>query len=150
MRSFFTLQVPLLAALLLMLANLSFGFYLHDHNSHPLVWVAVIAHSIIESSILSIAWRPTRNFILLGFKSDVGYTLMALSGASFAVIIATWIKLSSYFLLMLAAALLLRIRLHTQRQGAIISFLAMLSASLLGLAISWLPTWISQGKVQLW
>jgi hypothetical protein len=133
-------QLPFLSTLLLMLANMAFGFFIHkDYGQSYFVWGAAIFYVLMECSVLSIAWRPTRNFILLGFQSDVGYTLMALAGASFAVVLVVWVRISSYFLGMLAAALLLRIDLYTRRTGSVISFLVMMSVSLLGLFISWLP-----------
>lgn len=147
----FEVHQPLLSALLLLLANMAFGFFLQDSlqgsSGALLVWLAAIAYIIIESSILSIAWRPTRNFILMGFKSDIGYTMMALGGASLAVVLVVWIKISSYFLMMIASALLLRIKLYTRRGSEVISFFALLSVSLLGLGISWLPTLARQGHL---
>jgi hypothetical protein len=141
-------QLPLLSVLLLLLANMAFGLFLHeDYGQSYFVWGAAIVYIVLECSALSIAWRPTRNFLLLGFKSDVGYSLMALAGASFAVVLLAWIRISSYFFGVLAAALLLRINLHTRRGGAVVSFLVMLSISLLGLAMSWLPTLAKAGQL---
>jgi hypothetical protein len=141
-------QLPLLSVLLLLLANMAFGLFLHeDYGQSYFVWGAAIVYVVLECSALSIAWRPTRNFLLLGFKSDVGYSLMALAGASFAVVLLAWIRISSYFFGVLAAALLLRINLHTRRGGAVVSFLIMLSISLLGLAMSWLPTLAKAGQL---
>lgn len=74
---------------------------------------------------------------------------MALGFASFAVVLVVWIKVSSYFLLMISAALLLRIKIHTGRGGAGISFVGMLIVSLAGLALSWLPTVIRTGQLAL-
>ncbi len=143
-------RLPLLSTLLLMLANLAYGFFLHDNYGQSyFVWGIAIVYSVIECSALSIAWRPTRDFILLGFKSDVGYSLMALAAASFAVVLLAWIRISSYFLGMIAAALLLRIQLYTRRGGAVISFLIMLSVSFLGLALSWIPTLAEAGQLPL-
>ena len=61
---------------------------------------------------------------------------MALVGASLTVVVLAWAKVSSYFLVMIAAALLLRINLHTRRIGARQSFVIMLVTSLVGLGIS--------------
>ena len=125
---------------MLLLANMAFGLYLHSEYSGALVsWVAATAYVVFECSALSIAWRPVRNFFLLGFKSDVGYAAMALAGASFAVVVLVWIQITTYFLMMLSAAILLRIKLHTRRGGPIFSFLVLAITSLSGLALSWLP-----------
>lgn len=118
-------------------------------GSSSAIWIATVAYVIFECSVLTIAWRQTCNFVLSGFQSDAGYTLTALGFASFAVVLVVWIKVSSYFLLMIAAALLLRIKLHTGRGGAVISFVGMIVVSLAGLALSWLPTLIETGQLAL-
>ncbi len=147
-RPVFFVRLPLLSTLLLMLANLALGFFLHnDYGQSYVVWGLAVLYTAIECSALSIAWKPTRDFILLGFKSDVGYSLMALAGASFAVVLLAWIRISSYFLGLIAAALLLRINLYTRRGSAVASFLIMFSVSLLGLALSWIPTLAEAGQL---
>jgi hypothetical protein len=150
-RRYLLVRIPLLSTLLLMLANMAFGLFLHsNYGQSNLVWGLALFYTLLECSSLSIAWRPTRDFILLGFKSDVGYSLMALAGASFAVVLLAWIRISSYFLGIIAAALLLRINLYTRRGGTVISFFVLLSVSLLGLALSWIPTLAQQGKLPFW
>lgn len=128
---------PVLSVLMLLLANMVFGFYLRNQDFHNVVWVLAVIYVFIECGALSIAWRPARDFVLMGFRSAVGYTCMALGIASFAVVVVAWIQISTYFLMMLCAAILLRIKLYTRRGGAISSFTIMLLASLIGLAISW-------------
>lgn len=128
---------PTLSVIMLLFANMAFGFFLRDNSFHEAAWVFAIIYVILECSALSIAWKPARDLVLLGFQSDVGYTCMALAIASFAVVVVAWIQVSTYFLMMLCAAILLRVKLYTRRGGAISSFAIMLSASLAGLAISW-------------
>lgn len=139
--------------LLFLLANAAFGFFLHDHDGikrgvhSELIWASGIAYIVFECSVLSIAWRATRRFMLLGFQSDLGYALMAVGGASLAVIVVVWIQIFSHFLVMLAAATLLRIRLHTCRSGKMRCFLTMLAISFGGLAVSWLPALIKARQI---
>ncbi len=141
------LQNPVFSMLLLLLANLVFGLFLQEHQSSQLYWIIAIAYIAVECGVLSIAWRPTRNFILLGFKSDLGYSLMALGIASFAVVVVAWVQISSYFFMLWAAALLLRIKLYTYRVNTAVSFLIMLFVSLLGLGASWLPTLVKTRQI---
>ncbi|NJM99618.1 MAG: hypothetical protein HC800_22960 [Phormidesmis sp. RL_2_1] len=132
-------QFPGLAMLMLLLANMAFGFFLHEHDSLHFIWILAIAYITLECAILSVAWRSAHQIILKGFKSDVGYTLMALGIASFAVVVVAWIQISAYFLMLWAAALLLRIRLYTQRVGNLPAFMILLIISLTGLGLSWAP-----------
>ena len=129
---------PGLSVLMLLLANMAFGFFLHNQDSHESVWLLALIYVFLECGALSIAWRPARDLVLMGFRSDVGYTCMALAIASFAVVVVAWIQVSTYFLMMLSAAILLRIKLYTRRGGPIMSFVVMMFASLAGLALSWL------------
>jgi hypothetical protein len=136
---------PLISMLMLIVASMAFGTFLHQNESPLFVWIMGSLYIVIQCSILSIAWQPTLQFILLGFKSEVGYSILALAVASSAVIIVTWIKPFSYFLVMFAAALLLRIKLHTRRQGALLSFFVMILMSALGLFISSMPALAKAG-----
>ncbi|MGB3573631.1 MAG: hypothetical protein WA783_10605 [Phormidesmis sp.] len=134
--------IPWLSILLLLLANIAFGTFLHERPMSLFLWGLTITYVVLECGILSVVWHPIRDLLLLGFQSDVGYSIMALAGASFAVIILVWAKFSSYFLLMIAAALLLRINLYTRRIGSMLSFVIMVIVSLMGIGISWLPVWL--------
>ncbi len=136
---------PWLSICLVLLANIAFGSFLHERQIPGPIWSLAVAYIIFQCGVLSICWRPVRNLLLLGFKSDVGYSFMALAGASLAVVVLAWAKISSYFLVMIAAALLMRINLYTRRVGAKRSFAIMVITSLIGLGISWLffeETWV--------
>ncbi|MGD1898252.1 MAG: hypothetical protein ACFB16_15010 [Phormidesmis sp.] len=129
---------PWFSILLLLLANIAFGLFLRDLDLSGWVWTAAIAYIAFECSILSIFWTPFYRFIMIGFNSDVGYSLTALLAASLAVVIVAWVNITSYFLVMLAAALLVRVDLFTRRIGTLLSFILLLAVSWLGLTISWL------------
>ena len=129
---------PWLSMLLLLLANIAFGLFLRDLDSSRWVWSIAIAYVLFECSVISVFWTPFHRMAIISFKSDVGYALSALLGASLVVVLAAWINISSHFLLMLAAALLVRIDLFTRRIGTRASFVVLLTISLIGLALSWL------------
>ncbi|MEM9908534.1 MAG: hypothetical protein AAF921_26330 [Cyanobacteria bacterium P01_D01_bin.44] len=133
---------PWLSSLLLLLSYLGFGALLHHHSSPELIWMLAISHALIESAFLSVAWKPVRNVFLMGFKSDMGYSIMALLLASLAVVIVVWIQIFAYFLVMLAASLLLRVDLLTRDIGNLMSFLTLVLISVAGLALSWIPHWV--------
>ena len=141
------IRFPWISICLLFLANIAFGLFLHDREISIVTWWLAIADIILEFGIISIAWNYVRKLILLCFTSDVGYSVMAVAGASIAVIIVAWVQISGYFLVMLAAALLLRVDLFTRRIGTVFSFIALLVISLLGLTASWIPIAISAGSV---
>jgi hypothetical protein len=127
---------PWLASVLLILAFLVFGEYLGTQSSQ-LLWLLAATHAITEAALLTIAWKPLRNLFLLGFQSDVGNSIMAILGALVAVAVFAWIYIFAYFLLMLAASLLVRIELVTRGVHKGLAFLLMSALSLLGLALGW-------------
>ena len=86
-------KLPWLSSLLLLLAYMGFGAYLHSRHSSDLIWWLALGHAAMEAACLTILWKPLRNFFLLGFQSDVGYTIMALVIASLAVVVVAWIAL---------------------------------------------------------
>ncbi len=135
---------PALSVIMLLLANMAFGFFLRDHAFHETAWIFAVIYIVLECGVLSVVWKPARDLVLMGFQSDVGYTCMALAIASFAVVVVAWIQISTYFLMMLCAAILLRVKLYIRRSGTIPSFLIMISASLAGLAISWIFPLVSR------
>lgn len=137
---------PWLSPLLLLLSNLAFGLFLHSHGISKVVWVGAIAYILLECSILSICWESFRDFVLLGFKSDFGYTITAFAAASLVVVLAVWANISSYFLVMLASGLLLRMDLFTRRIGTQLTFAVLVITSAAGIGLSWLsillPSWL--------
>lgn len=133
-------QLPWLSSLLLILAYMGFGALLHSRHSPDLFWWLAIGYAVLESALLTIVWQPLRNFLLLGFQSDAGYTVMALMSASLAVVFVAWIQIFIYFLVMLAAALLLRVELLIRNVGNSLAFIIILVLSLAGLGLSRLTT----------
>ncbi|MGD1854828.1 MAG: hypothetical protein ACFB2W_11315 [Leptolyngbyaceae cyanobacterium] len=129
-------KLPWLSSLLLLLAYMGFGGFLHSRHSPDVIWWCALAYAVIEAALLTIMWKPLRNFLLLGFQSDAGYTVMALVAASLAVVVVAWIRIFVYFLVMLAAALLLRVELLIRDTGNGLAFLTILFLSLAGLGLS--------------
>ena len=129
-------KLPWLSSLLLLLAYMGFGAFLHSRHSSDLIWWLALAYAVVEAACLTILWKPLRNFFLLGFQSDLGYTVMALVIASFAVVVVAWIQIFIYFLVMLAAALLLRVDLLVRDTRNSFAFVIIILLSLLGLGLS--------------
>ncbi|MBT9314179.1 hypothetical protein [Leptothoe spongobia] len=133
-------NLPWLSSLLLLLAYMGFGAFLHSRHSSDLIWGFALVYAVFEAALLTIMWKPLRDFFLLGFQSDVGYTVMALVVASLAVVVVSWIQIFIYFLVMLAAALLLRVDLLIRDTGNSLAFVTILCLSLMGLGLSRLTT----------
>ncbi|MEO0541070.1 MAG: hypothetical protein AAFZ80_09430 [Cyanobacteria bacterium P01_A01_bin.105] len=129
------LKLPWLSMVLVMSAYVAFAVWLMGYGDQA--WYGAIAYAVGQAALLSIAWQPARRIFLLGFQSDVGYSIMALLSASLAVVIVVWIQTVSYFLVMLAAALLLRVELLTRDVGNVLSFIVITLFSWMGLALGW-------------
>ncbi|MEO1592880.1 MAG: hypothetical protein AAFU71_16535 [Cyanobacteria bacterium J06632_22] len=131
------LKLPWLSMALVILANVAFSAWLVQQGYVAEGWYGAISYTAFQAALISIGWRPARKLFLLGFTSDVGYSIMALLGASLAVVIVVWIQTVSYFLVMLAAALLLRVELLTRDIGNVLSFVAITLLSWAGLGLGW-------------
>ena len=129
-------KLPWLSSMLLLLAFMGFGAFLHSRHSSDFLWWLALGYAFLESALLTIVWKPMRNVFLLGFQSDLGYTVMALVIASLAVVVVSWIQIFGYFLVMLAAALLLRVELLIRDIGNSSAFVILLLLSAMGLFIS--------------
>ncbi len=150
-------KLPWLSSLLLLLAYMGFGAFLHARHSSDFIWWLALGYAVIESAFLTIIWQPLRNFFLLGFQSDFGYTVMALIIASLAVVVVSWIQIFIYFLVMLAASLLLRVELLIRDVGNSLAFVTILILSAMGLGLSRVTTELmttlmvsAQAVIELW
>lgn len=127
-----------LSFFILLIAYITFGWFLKSEQASSLSWILSIAFAISQAAILTLLWRPAREFALLGFQSDAGYFVMVLCLASLAVAALAWLHVFAYLLVMVAAALLVRVDLLAMELGNILSFLALAGIPMLGLGLSWM------------
>ncbi|MFE4107457.1 hypothetical protein [Almyronema epifaneia] len=128
-----------LSFLLLFLIYATFGWFLHVWQASQLSWALTVVFLIAKAGILTVFWKPTREFVLLGFQSDMGYFIMVLVLASLFVAALVWLQVFVYILMMIAAGLLVRVDLLTRSIDDAIAFVALLLIPMLALAASWLP-----------
>ncbi|MEM6423628.1 MAG: hypothetical protein AAGF66_00070 [Cyanobacteria bacterium P01_H01_bin.119] len=131
-----------LSFLLLWIAYITFGWFLNSHGASHLGWGLAVAFALGLAGVLSLVWRQARAFVLLGFQSDTGYFVMVLALASLAVAALAWVQIFAYLMVMVAAALLVRVDLLAMELGSAVSFLALAGIPLAGLGTSW---WIYGG-----
>ncbi|WP_155523660.1 hypothetical protein [Nodosilinea nodulosa] len=139
-RSLLTLiRVHWLSWTLMVIAHATYGGFLHARSAGPTAWLLSIGIAIGGAGAITLFWPQIRRVILLGFQSDIGYFVMALSLASLAVVAVTQFQLFAYFAMLVAVSLLARVDnliLGIQDTAA---FLWLSGLALLGLALSWLP-----------
>ncbi len=130
---------------LLIVAYATYGQLLHNYDSGPMVWWITLAFVVIKASVITLLWQPVRDFVLKGFKTDVGYSIMVLAFASFAVFAVTQFRTFAYMVVLIAAALLVKVDCLVDGMGDRLSFVTLVLLSLVGLGISWLPFLLFQG-----
>ena len=130
---------------LLILAYATFGQLLHSDGVDTVIWLATLGFVVIKASILTLIWTPVRNFALKGFRTDMGYSIMVLVLASLAVLAAVHFNTFAYVMVMVAAALLVRVDCLLDGMGDRRSFLTLVLLSLIGLGLSWLPVLLIPG-----
>lgn len=135
----------MLRLLLLVLAYATFGRLLHSSEVSDFIWIGTLVFILVKASVLTLLWKPTRNFALLGFQSDLGYSIMVLVLASLAVLAVVYFRAFTYVLVLVAAAILVRVDCLTNGMGNRISFLTLISLPLIGLGVSWVMQWLLPG-----
>ncbi len=131
--------------LLFVVAYLTFGQLLHSTTAAPWMWGISLGLVVIKAGLLTLAWQPTRKFILLGFQSDAGYSIMVLALASSAVLAVVQFRAFAYVIVLVATALLVRVDCLVDGFSDRQAFQVLLMLPLLGLGISWLPKVLSLG-----
>ncbi|MGD1861887.1 MAG: hypothetical protein ACFB0E_18185 [Leptolyngbyaceae cyanobacterium] len=130
----------------LVLAYTTYGQLLHTNDVGRYYWLATLAFIVFKAGVLTLLWRPVRNFIIKGFKTDVGYSVMVLILASLAVLAVVHFQTFAYIIVLVATALLVKVDCLLDGFGDRLSFLTLVLLAVIGLSISWLPTLLFQGS----
>ncbi|WOD37869.1 hypothetical protein [Nodosilinea sp. E11] len=133
------LQAHWLSWLLLVMAYATYGGFLHHRQAPAVSWGLSILLAIAGAWVITLGWPWVRRVILLGFQSDMGYFVMALSLASLAVVAVTQFELFAYFAMLVAVSLLARVDNLIVGFRDAIAFICLSGLALIGLALSWLP-----------
>jgi hypothetical protein len=120
-------------------AYVTFGQMLHTTEATALIWGMSVGAVLIKASLLTLFWQPARKFMLLGFQSDAGYSIMVLAFASMAVLIVVQFRAFAYAIVLMATALLVRVDCLVDGLSDRQAFQVLLMLPLLGLGMSWLP-----------
>ncbi len=125
---------------LLMLAYATFGQLLHSNAANLTLWLFTLAFLVFKASVLTLFWRPARDFVLRGFQSDVGYIVMVLTFALGTVMAVVYFRAFGYVLVLVATAILVRVDCLIEGMEDFLAFLLLVGLPLAGLGLSWLPT----------
>lgn len=123
---------------LLVVAYATFGQLLHSNGASDLVWGVTLVFVMVKACVLTLIWQPVRRFVLLGFQSDAGYSIMVLVLASLAVLVVVQFRAFAYVLVLIATTILARVDCLVDALGDRQSLGVLILLPLLGLAISWL------------
>ncbi|MEO1095997.1 MAG: hypothetical protein AAFX01_13975 [Cyanobacteria bacterium J06638_28] len=139
---------PWLSWGLLILAYATFGRLLHssaDSSLSPLMWGTTLGVVALKAGVLTLVWRPVRKFVLLGFQSDWGYSIMVLVLASLAVLAVVYIRAFAYGVVLIATSILVRVDCLAKNMSDRASFVTLVLLSFIGIGVSWLPVLLQQG-----
>jgi hypothetical protein len=128
-----------LSWLLLVMAYATYGSFLHDLESTPGVWGVSLFLAVWGSWAITLGWPQMRWLLLMGFQSDLGYFVMALTIASLSVAAVTQFQRFAYLVMLLAVSLLARVDKLVAGYNDTLAFFWLSALALLGLALSWLP-----------
>ncbi|MEO1068152.1 MAG: hypothetical protein AAFW95_03410 [Cyanobacteria bacterium J06638_6] len=139
-------QTHWLSWALLVMAYATYGSFLHERNVHPYAWGLSCLLAVCGAWMITLGWPQVRRVILLGFQSDLGYIVMALSAASLAVIAVTQFQMFVYCAMLVAVSLLARVDNLIAGFRDAMAFGWLSGLALLGLALSWLPELLGQAS----
>ena len=147
-RSLLTLlQVHWLSWTLMVMAYATYGGFLHHHKAPSVTWALSSLLAICSAWVITLGWPQVRRIILLGFQSDMGYFVMALSAASLAEVAVTRFQLFAYFTMLVAVSLLARVDNLIAGFRDAVAFFWLSALALLGLVLSWLPLLLSKAPL---
>lgn len=138
-------QFPWLSIALLTLAYFTFGWFLHESAVPTGVWGLAVAFAIAQAAIWTVFWDSSQRFVLRRIQSDLGYITAVLTTASLAVAVIAWLHVFVYILVMIAAALFVRLDTVVLRFNHLQAFLLLLAIAGVGLGSSWLSSWLISG-----
>ncbi|MFZ4638966.1 MAG: hypothetical protein ACOYMP_01000 [Nodosilinea sp.] len=133
------MNLPWFSWLLLVIAYATYGNFLHTIEAAPIAWGFTLTLAILVAGVAAFFWNLCRQVIVLGFRSDWGYFLMALVVTFLAITVVSYFRLFAYWSMLVAVALLARVDMMVANFKNIAIFFCLVLLSLLGLAISWLP-----------
>ena len=128
-----------LSWLLLVMAYATYGSFLHHHDVTAAGWAVSGLMAVGGGWVITLGWPQLRRLMLLGFQSDLGYFIMALTIASVAVAAVSQFQRFAYFVMLIAVSLLARVDNLLAGYNDTIAFFWLSALALLGLALSWLP-----------
>ncbi len=130
---------------LLVIAYATFGRLLHTTHAPQYAWGIVVAMIITKAAVLTLLWPPLRKFVLMGFQSDAGYSIMVLVLASLAVLAVVQIRAFAYGVVLIATSILVRVDCLIKSMGDRASFGALVLLPVIGIGLSWIPPLLHQG-----
>jgi hypothetical protein len=139
------MQAAWVSWLLLVLAYITYGQLLHQAEASATVWFVSLAFLLVKASIFTLLWHPARQLMLLGFKSDAGYSIMVLVLASLTVLVVVQFRAFAYIVVLVATAMLVRVDCLIQQRSDRWTFLVLLGLPLVGLGLTWLPDVVRGG-----
>lgn len=128
----------LFVSLLLVLgAYSSFSWFLFSITAPRLVWVAVIAFSLLEALLLTALSKGLRRFIKKWLRSDLGYFSVVIVAAFSITVALVWYNVFEYFVLVAGSEVLARLDLQNAGFSPWQAFFVLTFVTLVGLAVGW-------------
>jgi len=124
---------PWLSLGLLLVSYSTFSWYLYNSTTSWIIWVTVIAFSILQALLLTTFADGLRSIIDAWLQSDIGYFTTVIVGALLLAFALIWINILGYILVLLASEMLARLDLQRIGCNRIQSLFLLTGVSLLGL-----------------
>lgn len=128
---------PWLSSVLMMASYMTYGGFLFQSSASLLVWGVSLGCTAVFAALCTICWKPCRRILIQGFRSDLGYVVLALLTASLAMAAVTRFRLVACLLMLVAATLLTRVDMLIAQFSNRKTWFCMVLLALLGFGLSW-------------
>jgi hypothetical protein len=132
---FFLKKLPRFSLALMLVTYFNLGWTLSESHSEWWIWVAISLLILSIAEALAAPWSLIRTFLVRWLRSDFRAFVTVMSGAFFAVVLLSWIEVSSQGLILVVAACIARLDLQTGLFRPWQDFLILAFVALVGLSL---------------
>ncbi|HEY9664286.1 MAG TPA: hypothetical protein V6C65_38065 [Allocoleopsis sp.] len=133
-------KLPWVSLIILFAAYSTFSWFLTHANVTWLAWGLVLAFTLLQALLLTTLFDGVKLMIGRWLKSDVGYFTLIIVVSLSVTIALVWFKIFGYFLVLVAAEILVRLDLQNSGFNRLQALLILSFFSLCGLAVGWLAS----------
>jgi len=130
-------KIPWLSLTLLLIAYITFSWYLHQSDQDWWAWSEVLLFTILQSLLLTTFSEAVESFVGRWLNSDIGYFSAILLLSLFMIAALVWVRVFGRVMMLIAAQILARLDLQHAGFNKLQALMFLSTVSILGIGIGW-------------